>query len=73
MERPDLRIDDCCHCACFTELSGYTRERAIQDLENGTLGCDNCMEDQETNPDGHTTCVVLFEDDVPVWDGRCRK
>lgn len=66
MPEPELALDDCSHCACTTVLAGYTRERAIQELEEGTLGCLNCMEDE----DDHAQCVALFEDSEIVWDGR---
>ena len=69
----NLRLDDCCHCACVTHLLGYTRERATQELKEGLLGCDNCIDDQEEHPDGHITCVVLYDGDEAVWDGRCTK
>lgn len=64
-----LTLDDCSHCACVTQLSGYTRETAIAALEAGTLGCDNCM---DTDPDdvGHLACCALYEDGAVVWDGR---
>lgn len=57
----NLCLDDCEHCACFTELSGYTKESAIKALEDGDLGCQNCIEDQDDDGDGHTKCVALFE------------
>ena len=69
----NLILDDCVHCACSTELSGYTVEAAIKALFDGDLGCENCMDEQEENPDGHTACVDLYCDGVVVWDGRCRK
>jgi len=67
-----LILDDCSHCACVTQLSGFTRETAILALLDGTLGCDNCM---DTDPDdvGHLACVALYENDVLVWDGRHKK
>lgn len=65
-----LKLDDCAHCACVTPLAGYTRAQAIEALENGTLGCWNCLEDQQGHPDGHVACVALFEGDEVVWDGR---
>ena len=63
----DLRLDDCSHCACVTYLHLYTREKAIQALESGDLGCRNCLEDD----DGHGSCVVLYDGDEAIWDGRC--
>jgi len=63
-----LKLDDCSHCACYTSLIGYSIDKAISELEEGTLGCDNCMEDD----DGHHTCVALMneETDEVYWDGR---
>lgn len=66
-----LSLDDCCHCACCTDLAGYTREQAVEELERGILGCANCLEDEAD--DKHFACVILYEDDIPVWDGRCSK
>jgi hypothetical protein len=63
-----LRLDDCDHCAAVTPLHGYTKEQAIEALENKELGCWLCAEEGDTE---HSTCVVLYEDGVPVWDGRC--
>ena len=65
----DLRLDDCSHCACDTPLCGYTRASAIAALEAGELGCWLCMEDSDG--DGHAGCVVLYDGDEVVWDGRC--
>jgi hypothetical protein len=69
----NLYLDDCSHCACITHLSRYTIEQAIRELEEGTLGCDNCMEDQgeDGDGDGHFSCVVLYDDGKVLWDGRC--
>jgi len=70
-----LRLDDCVHCACVTHLSGYTREQAVKELEDGSLGCWNCLDQQEEGglDDGHCACVILYDGDEVVWDGRCRK
>jgi hypothetical protein len=68
-----LRLDDCSHCACATHLSGFTRESAVRALEAGELGCDNCEDDEDGDGTGHTTCVVLYDEDEIVWDGRCKK
>ena len=68
----NLRLDDCVHCACETTLANYTSEQAIVALDDHSLGCWNCLEYQEGNPDGHTTCVQLFDDDKAIWDGRCK-
>lgn len=66
-----LRLDDCAHCMCVTELIGYTRASALVALNDGSVGCDNC-EDQE--PDGgHTSCVVLYDGDEVVADFRCTR
>jgi hypothetical protein len=62
----NLRLDDCAHCACVTILSGYTRETAIRELQAGSLGCWNCQEAE----DDHLSCVVLYDDEEVVWDGR---
>lgn len=71
--KTQLRLDDCSHCACVTTLVGYTVERAIADLETGRLGCWNCLEDQEGDEaDGHVACVVLYEGDTVLQDGRCQ-
>ena len=69
-----LSLDDCSHCACSTELIGFkSAADAIEALERGETGCDNCMEDQDEHPDGHTRCVALFDADGNVlWDGRHR-
>ena len=67
----DLRLDDCVHCAAVTHLPApWTKEKAIAALERGELGCWNCTDADE---DGHIACVVLYENDTAVWDGRCRK
>jgi len=63
----NLYLDDCSHCACITHLVNYTPEQAIKELEKGSLGCHNCEEDD----DGHHTCVVFYEGDKVLWDGRC--
>ena len=68
-----LRLDDCVHCAALTTLPGWARDDAIAALERRELGCWLCMEDSPDGCDGHTTCVVLYDGDEPVWDGRCRK
>jgi len=65
----DLRLDNCSHCACVTCLIGYSVDRAIEELESGALGCWNCEEDEE-DPQ-HLACVVLYERDNVIWDGRC--
>lgn len=66
-----LHLDDCEHCACATYLHGYTKETAIQALESGELGCDNCIDQQGEDGDGHIGCVALFDGDGNVlWDGR---
>lgn len=68
-----LRLDDCSHCACSTELVGYeSAKEIIDELERGECGCDNCMELIEHDGDvGHGSCVALFdENDVVLWDGR---
>lgn len=64
----DLRLDDCSHCACLTPLCGYTREQAIAELDDGTIGCWNCLEDEDGG--GHHACVALYDGDEMVWDGR---
>jgi len=64
----DLRLDQCSHCACTTVLVGYTRERAILELNDGTLACWNCLDQDE---DDHRSCVVLFDGDEQVLDSRC--
>ena len=65
---PRLYLDDCDHCAGHTPLCGYTKEQAIEALEARELGCWLCSEDGDKE---HSSCVVLYEDGVPVWDGRC--
>ena len=65
--RPDLRLDDCAHCACVTVLAGYTRETAVAALERGELACGNCGDDG----DGSQACVVLYDGDEAVWRGGC--
>jgi len=72
----DLRLDDCEHCACVTPLPGWTREQAIAALERGELGCWLCMEDADARAISgarHDTCVVLYDGDEAVWDGRCKR
>jgi len=65
-----LSLDDCSHCACVTQLIGYTKETAIEALERSELGCENCLDD-EPDDVGHHRCVALFDDDGNVqWDGR---
>ena len=64
----DLRLDDCTHCACSTELVGYTRASAIAALERGELTCENCAEDEDDSM--HQCCVALFDGDEVLWDGR---
>ena len=66
----DLRLDQCSHCACTTVLVGYTRERAILELNDGTLACWNCL-DQQAGGDFHVSCVVLYDGDERVLDNRC--
>jgi len=71
----NLRLDDCAHCAAVTHLPSppWTRESAIEALERGELGCWLCMEDAEAEPeccDGHYRCVVLYDGDEVVWNGR---
>ena len=65
-----LRLDDCAHCACTTELVGYTRERALLELNEGSLACWNCSEQAE---DDHVACVVLYDGDEVVADFRCSR
>jgi hypothetical protein len=64
-----LVLDDCAHCACYTTLVGYTRKSALRELEEGSLGCQNCIEEQD--PDGHTQCITLYEERQAVWKGGC--
>lgn len=67
-----LYLDNCSHCACRTDLDHrYTRDLAIRELEDGGLGCWNCEDQQEVDPDGHYKCVVLYDDGEAIWDGRC--
>jgi hypothetical protein len=69
-----LSLDDCQHCACSTELSGYTKESALKALTEGSLGCENCLDDlaSEGLPnDGHTTCVSLYEGETLLHRNPC--
>lgn len=69
-----LSLDNCAHCACSTDLVGYTRESAILAIARGELGCENCLYDDDSGfNDGHMACVQLLDDEEVVWDGRCQK
>lgn len=59
-----LRLDNCKYDAAVTNLVGYTREQAIDALENGYLGCWLCQEDGEDGKE-----VWLYDDDEVVWKG----
>lgn len=59
-----LRLDNCLHCDAITYLNGHTRERAIEELENGELGCWLCQEDGDAGKE-----VWLYDDDEVLWKG----